>query len=746
MLVLDSRRNVLVQGSQPVGLPRLRLLPLAAMGGAALSLGLALGLGHISPDITRLLLGLSLACVGWSAFLFWRFKDSALGVEQFACEQALLVQKAHAELKEQIEQRARLSESSRQNLRFWETVLDTLPTAVFYIDKEGIYRLCNKVFVDQLLRVPRERVLNHSMEELSDIIPPAKAREFRERNQELLAKGGSQIYELEAPGPEGKKRNYLVTKAVFPGANGQPEGLIGVLVDITERKAAEEDLRMLWHAVEQSPTGVVMTDLQGNIQYVNPRFLEMTGYSAQEIIGRNPRILQSGLHTRAFYAAIWETLVAGKVWQGEFCNKRKDGDLFWDATSISPVRNARGEVTHFVAIKEEITARKHATDELARTEEALRQREAFLLTMTAAAPLAFYVVDDRSGEILHFSQRFCELWRLEAWREDMRHGEKRHKDIQPHWLDLAADKTAFAQTCQHLQSEAQRTTLETDVPLQDGRIIRHFSTQIRDRNDRYFGRLHLFEDITSRKQAEQQLAGSLKEKEILLREVYHRVKNNLQVISSLLNLQSGAITDPQTVRLLRETQDRVRSMALVHEKLYRAKDLSRIDFAEYTRHLVTMLARSYRTHAAAVNVRFEMENIRLNLDTSIPCGLILNELVSNALKYAFPIPHDDDSDEIVIRLHTAPEGHYVLEVCDTGIGMPEHLDIHNTSSLGLQVVSLLAEQLGGGVSTRNQGGAQFTITFRELQDRSRKEPNPGASTGPAPERSAAPAPIASSVS
>jgi PAS domain S-box-containing protein len=485
-------------------------------------------------------------------------------------------------------------------------------------------------------------------------------------------------------------------------------------------EASEAELHQFRRAAELSTDTIVITDLRGNIQYVNARFQELTGYTPEEMLGQNTRMLQSGLHTRSFYQALWDTILAGNIWKGEFCNKRKDGELYWEKALIAPVQDAHGDTTHFVAIKTDITAHKQAADELARTEEALRQREALLLTMTGAAPLAFYVVDDRSGAVLHFNQRFCDLWNLNHWREDLRHGEKQHSDVFPQWIELAADKLAMAQTCQRLRAETERATVENDVALADGRTIRHFSTQIRDQNDRYFGRLHLFEDITARKQAERQIAGSLKEKEILLREVYHRVKNNLQVISSLLNLQSGSITDPQTLRLLRETQDRVRSMALVHEKLYRAEDLSRIDFSEYTRHLATMLTRSYRTQAGDIQLEFDLEKLRLNLDTAIPCGLILNELISNALKYAFPPQRSNPRPaRLMVSLHATDPGTYTLQVADSGVGLPEGIDIHKTSSLGLQVVSLLSEQLGGSASAHNSDGACFTIRFRELQYKDR---------------------------
>jgi two-component sensor histidine kinase len=230
------------------------------------------------------------------------------------------------------------------------------------------------------------------------------------------------------------------------------------------------------------------------------------------------------------------------------------------------------------------------------------------------------------------------------------------------------------------------------------------------------GRLSVFEDVTNQKQAAQRLSASLNQKEVLLREVYHRVKNNLQVISSLLNLQSVSIRDPETLGLFRDTQDRVRSMALVHEKLYRANDLCKIDFADYAQQLVAMLARSYQTQGCRVNLRFNLQKISLNLDTSIPCGLILNELVSNALKYAFKGMPGGEPPELRVKLEMAGPGTYLLVVADNGVGLPAEVDVFNTATLGLQVVTMLTEQLSGTIEVDRSHGASFKLIFREIRD------------------------------
>lgn len=214
-------------------------------------------------------------------------------------------------------------------------------------------------------------------------------------------------------------------------------------------------------------------------------------------------------------------------------------------------------------------------------------------------------------------------------------------------------------------------------------------------------------DVTERNRAMEKLTASLKEKEVMLKEIHHRVKNNMQVISSMLRLQAGYLEDPQALELFQESQNRVKSMALIHEKLYSSQDLARIDFADYLRNLTSHLFRSYSGHAdIALNI--EVSDVRLGVDAGIPCGLIVNELVSNALKHAFP---NGRPGQITVALRRK-NGTYVLSVKDDGVGFPKDVDFRSTPSLGLQLVTTLVSQLDGTVELISNGaGTEFRIEF-----------------------------------
>lgn len=364
--------------------------------------------------------------------------------------------------------------------------------------------------------------------------------------------------------------------------------------DITKRKNAEEEIRKLSTAVEQSPSIVVITNTKGYIEYSNPKFTKITGYTLEEVKGKSNRILKSGKQQQEVYEKLWTTITLGKEWRGEFYNKKKNGDLYWESASISPIKNKQGDVTHFVKVAEDVTKRKEQEELLEKSHNELEQR-----------------VEERTSE----------------------------------------------------------------------------------------------------------LKISLREKELLLKEVHHRVKNNLQVVISLLALQARQITDQLYVDMFRDCQSRIESMALVHEKLYRSKDLSDINFKEYISDLTTSLFHSYTVDSDKVSLNTEVDNVSLEIDIAIPCGLVINELLSNALKYAFP---GKTAGIITVILRTIDKDSLELIVSDNGIGIPTHIDYRKTKTLGLKLVSGIVEkQLLGTMELERIEGTRFKINF-ENRNKSNK--------------------------
>ena len=241
-------------------------------------------------------------------------------------------------------------------------------------------------------------------------------------------------------------------------------------------------------------------------------------------------------------------------------------------------------------------------------------------------------------------------------------------------------------------------------------------TGLRDEHGGLRGYAVVIRDITERKRTEDQIQASLKEKEVLLREVNHRVKNNLQVIYSMLRLQSQSITDPKVLELFEDNQARVRAMALLHETLYQSQDLSRIDMAGYISKLAGQLFKSYGISPDTIRLRLNVAPVSFSLDTAIACGLLINELVSNSLKHAFP---NGRTGEVAIHLVPDRPGTHVLTVSDNGVGLPATFEVGKGKSLGWQLVPMLVEQLKGTFELHRDAGTTVTLTFSELSDTGR---------------------------
>jgi len=217
-------------------------------------------------------------------------------------------------------------------------------------------------------------------------------------------------------------------------------------------------------------------------------------------------------------------------------------------------------------------------------------------------------------------------------------------------------------------------------------------------------------DVSRAKDIEHQIRASLKDKEALLQEIHHRVKNNLQIIASLLSLQSGYISDAATLRQFQESQARIRSMALIHEKLYQSESLARVDLADYMRSLVAILMRAYSANTR-IELDFSLAPASVSIDTAVPIGLMLNELLTNALKYAFP---DGRSGQLRVNLASTHDGLITVGVHDNGVGMPPTFQLEQASSLGLRLVRMFAKQLRASVAVQSAPGhTGFDIQFKE---------------------------------
>lgn len=337
-----------------------------------------------------------------------------------------------------------------------------------------------------------------------------------------------------------------------------------------------------------------------------------------------------------------------------------------------------------------------------RTQDALQESYEFLQTVIDTNPNLIFV-KDQNGTFSLVNQAFADFYGLTV--EEVL--GKMEPDVHPD----SADIVHFLKQDQEVMSTLQPMFIEEEAcrtPSGEWRWYQTIKKPLFSKNGQVHQLLGVATDITQRKQAEAQLQRSLREKEVLLQEVHHRVKNNLQVISSLLDLQSQHLKDPTMLPIFQESCNRVKSMTLVHELLYRSKDYSQINFRDYLTNLTSYLFQSYGVDTNTITLELDIDDVTLNTDKVITCGLIVQELVSNTLKYAFP---NHTSGKIKISLQTDFEHCCTLIINDNGVGLPTELDLANVKSLGLRLVNVLINQLEGTFKIDRKMGTEFRIQF-----------------------------------
>ena len=661
---------------------------------------------------------------------------------------------------------------------------------------------------------------------------------------------------------------------------------VAAIRNTSQRNLMLDELTKLSAAVQQSPSAIAITNKSGILEYVNPKFTELTGYTSNEALGLNPRILKSGMQPQKVYNDLWKTISSGKIWRGEFNNKKKNGELIWEAASISPITDRNGKITSYIKIAEDITDRKIAEQELIDTtiqlersyEKSEKHRVANLVMLNdlnkttkslkaeiterknatialieseklssailEGSPIGISV-RDKNGTLVLYNDSWIKIWGFKEkdlankmiqrkelhfnskddylkdhkqsiediykkggyyfiseialkpgnkdkakWitqqfyaimgtdskvervvilttditdrkktEESIIKSEERHRKLiqtaaEGFWLINSKAETINVNEslCQILGYSKKEIIGKTPFDFCDEKNQNIFekqilkSTSVKHRNyeielirkngdkvttlfnattmldskSNKTGSFAFITDITEKKQAEEEIKKNLKEKDTLLRELYHRTKNNMQVISSMLRMQTRSI-DSKTVGSnldneflhdnFEEVINKIKAMSLVHQKLYQAKDLSHINLKEYINDLVKLLMISFGIRSEKISLKLELEDIFVLIDTAIPLGLVLNELISNMFKHAFTGSKDD---EVFIKLFKTEDETINIHLKDNGKGIPKGLDLEKVNTMGLQTVyTLVVHQLRGEASYKSGKGLKWQIKFKD---------------------------------
>lgn len=522
--------------------------------------------------------------------------------------------------------------------------------------------------------------------------------------------GEDQLIEFEFSTSRGVKtyQSHLVPEY---GRDGSVEFVMALSRDITELKQVKEELRssrdFLDAVLETANEGITVSNQQGQFIIYNHKMQEITGYSKEEAEHTDyfSWIYADSLHRTQALAARNAAFRGKNISNQDWQILHKDGSTRTVLISTKLLTYDRQK--WLISMVRDISDRYRA-------EEALRQSEEKYRVLVETLPYGIREIDltgritlINSAGLQMLGYQLNELQGKSIW--SLAAGESQPEHLATYFRNLINHKLPPSiYTTQHRRK---------DGSIIDVEVAWNYRL---DRSGEVIGFVSVITDITARKQAEQQLQASLQEKELLLKEVHHRVKNNLQVISSIFSLQSMYIQDPQILSILAESQNRIRSMALIHEKLYQSNNLAKVDFADYLKSLTRNLFDSYNVSPNLIGLNLQVNNVDLNLDTAIACGLLINELVSNALKHGFPYREPGQGKarmgEITIVFTQISQGTLFLEVRDNGVGLPKDLNIAETNSLGLRLVRALTRQLRGQLEMQNQGGTVFQLTFPQPQE------------------------------
>ena len=591
----------------------------------------------------------------------------------------------------------RTEEALRLSEKRFRLAVDNFPDGTFVIyDAQRRLQFVNAHGI-MLGGLPESALLGRTDEEIH---PPEITDAYLPFLKKAVETRTSQTAECTITLPTVGKITFVVTSVPLLDEQGEIYQILGITRDLTEHKrvelALQESREFLQTILDINPNLIYVIDAEDKIVLANQAVASFFGIKVEDLVGKtNPELHSNQTHAEQCITQNQEVIT---TLQQKFIPEEPfpstTGEIHWFQTIKKPIFSKNGQVCQVLGVSTDITERKQA-------EEVQRQTQVRLQRLVEAN-LIGVIFADFSGNITEANDTFLEM--VGYTREELRLGKVR-------WLDMTPPEYAEddAKAREQLRLTGTCTPHEKEYIRKDGsRVPILTGSALLEGSDQDCVSFVL--DLTWRKQAEAQIRESLQEKEILLQEIHHRVKNNLQVISSLLDLQSQQIDEPTTLAIFQDSCNRVKSMALVHEKLYQSKNFSKVNFTEYIEGLTLSLLQVYGANENYIALEQELDEVTLSIDTAIPCGLIINELVSNALKYAFP---NKTQGKIYIALHRYEEKRYILTIRDNGVGLPFDWGIKTINSLGLQLVEILASQLNGILEVNCRSGTEFRLRFRD---------------------------------
>jgi len=580
-----------------------------------------------------------------------------------------------------ITERKRIEEQLSASLVYNRGLIEVSPDPLIIISPEGKITDVNEA-TEKICGCDREDLIGKEFsEQFTD--PEKSIKGYKA----ALSDGYLKDYPLKILNQSGKTTEVLLNAIVFKNEVGEVQGVFVTARDITELKKSEEKYRTI---VENINDVIFVLDIEGNFTYISPTIERISGYKRDEIINQNFAYFVHPDDLSGLQASLERTL-SGQKEPYEFRVFDKDSEILYvRSSSHSLIKD--GKILGLTGVLTDITERQKAISALKKSEE--RYKAVFENTGTST------LIIEENNTISLVNHEFE---KLSGYSKEEIEGKRS-------WTEFVVkdylERMEEYHRLRRIDPNTAPQSYESQLIDKQGNIKDIFITVSMIPGTKRS--LVSLLDLTAQKKAEHKLKESLKEKEILLREVHHRVKNNMQVISSVIGLQSEYTGDKDVIEMFDDSKNRIRSMALVHEKLYQSENIAQIDFAEYLKSLTGELIDTYEVKTENIQIKINVDKVLLDIDTAIPCGLIINELVSNSLKHAFP---DNRKGELGITF-ISDDKNFRLIVCDDGVGFSNDLDFTNTETLGLRIVNTLVAQLDGDIQLDRNKGTSFEITFK----------------------------------
>ncbi len=731
-----------------------------------------------------------------------------------------------------------------------ESIFNAIDDIFFEINNE--FKFVDVITSDysQLYKTKKE-IINKSLDE---IFPKDQSEIFIKKIKEVFKTNSKQIIEYSLKiGNETKWFEATLT----PFKN---DTILAIVKDVTQQKKNFETLMLFSNIIEQSLSIIVITDVNGIIEYANPKFFEVTGYGIDEVIGKNPRFLKSGKQNKDFYKNLWNTIKSNKSWHDIFINRKRSGELFWENASIYPVTDEKGKITHFFKVSEDITSLIKAESEIAKEKimfnSYLENSNTLIVVLDKNAkvkianPETCKTLGYEKEEILgkdwienfipkakrtfikkYFKALFenprtekkqrknnvlCKngeektiLWQnaiinigdsplilasgiditkmerenkkniilgkilyaviqnlsLSEFYKKIRHELNKMFDASNMFIILKDDVSGDLKLVFNVDEKDNMTVLpkkktisqyvlenrdsfyltKNDIKrlLKEGKfdlvgalpeVWIGIPLKIKDETIGVLGlqsysKNHKYskEDLPSLeavaytiavaiefKKSEDIIKKDLEEKNMLLNEVHHRVKNNLQIILSILKIQSYFIKDDKILEILKKDINRIKAMAILQGFLYKNNNILDIQIPLYIRRIIDNVISTY-PNSRNIRFKFDIDDMVFDANLSLPLGILVNELVSNAIIHAFPDNHKDNSVEISLKKMPSQKDFFMLIVKDNGVGLPKDLELENPQSFGMAYIKMQTEELHGELEIKREKGTTVIIKFQKVK-------------------------------